>query len=409
MNTKIKVVASAIAVILALSGCSAGGSLIHTDASASDKATTASASASADPTTNPSPDPSANPTGDGDANAMANVAAPSVLDDWAYPTKYVELVQKYGYTTQTFNGQSFPVFKIGSLADDTVWPDSVRGPLTTKSAEEVFAHVLGEPDYCAQVAVGLSSTDFVAPNGDIISVKNNNPWFKEMLPVDIADVNNWAVDVMSGNQGKQLQAAKKCALVATLLQQLYDGGVLNLTTALNYHVATGDSLTVNASNPFGTIREFELNPVQYTGEFVVLEFRLKGQPSVCENQILFNTGDGRFARPVCTLPPTSTPPPTTPPPTHKKTCASEYPNFPHGTYPVCKDDAGHDPSYNGNNKVGGNGQAPAVTAGPSAPGGGVPAQIYVVPAAPAPAPVPTGSTPVPTPEPAPVNQGGGLQ
>lgn len=322
-----------------------------------------------------------------DANAQATVVVPSILDNWSYPEQYLTLVKKFGYDTSSYDNntqtkkddQKFPTFVVGSLqTDKTIWPDSVRPPLTEKSLEEIVARTLAEPDYCAQNAVGLYNTSIVTPWGETISFKANNPWLKKWFPTDASGINVWAADVMSASPLEQLRTAKKCALVGALLYQFKDNGVQTLTTALNYHIATAAAATVYEGNPFGSIRAFELNPVQYTGEFVVLEFQLKGWPSTCKNQILFNTGDGRFARPVCTIPPSHTDnsvPTPTPPPTNE----AKNPAL--------------DPENQGHNLPGGGGKAPAQTDNVGSPTGGTPPVTYTAPAAPEVSGPPAGSTP----------------
>ncbi|MDB5167221.1 MAG: hypothetical protein JWN26_366 [Candidatus Saccharibacteria bacterium] len=331
------------------------------------------------------------------ANNLATVKAPSILDDWSYPARYVTLTQHYSYAThKAVNKQTFPVFQIGSLGSKTIWPDSVRDPMTDKSPEEVVAHVLAEPDYCAQIAVGLYNTSWVTPNGAVIVVKTDNPWLKKWFPTDISKVNDWAAAAMAGDSQDQLRTAKECALVGALFEQLTDKGVQTRSTSLNYHIATEGADTINAANPFGTIREFTLNPFQYTGEFEVVEFQLKGWPSNCNNQILINTGDGRFARPDCT-----------PPTTTKSNCTTSCGTtttplckvgeigtwWPNGTH-TCKSSVLTDPSHQGHVPAGGSGHAPAQSDPVGKPAAGKPPTTYTVPSAPA-AGTPVGSTPTP--------------
>ncbi|TAL14549.1 hypothetical protein EPN95_02375 [Patescibacteria group bacterium] len=397
MNRKVGLVAligPVVALSLTLTGCS-GFQLGGNGASAP---TPTSSAAS---TTTPTPSSSAADTQA--ANDHATVKAPSVLDDWAYPTRYVTLTQHYGYDThKKVNDQAFPIFQIGSNGSKTIWPDSVRDPLTDKSAEEVVAHVLAEPDYCAHIAVGLYHTTWVTPSGAVIVVKADNPWLKKWFPTDISKVNDWAMAAMAGDSQDQLRTAKKCALVGAYLELLKENGVQLRLTSLNYHIATDNADMVDGGNPFGTIREFALSPYQYVGEFVVLEFQLKAWPSNCVNQILINTGDGRFARPDCTPPAT---PPTTTPPTGGPLCPGQTLTlWPNGTY-TCKGLPTEDPSHQGNNKPGGNGSAGAQPDKEGAPAGGAPATVYTVPDTPA-SGIPVGSTPSSGSSPGP-NEGGG--
>lgn len=385
MNRKVGLVPLSglvLATALALTGCSTSSTSVPASSATPTSHSTSSA------------------TGKKTANDHATVKAPSILDNWSYPTRYVTLTTKYGYDThKAVNKQKFPVFQIGSLGSKTIWPDSVRDPMNDKSPEEVVAHVLAEPDYCAHIAVGLYNTTWVTPSGAVIVVKTDNPWLKKWFPTDISKVNDWATAAMAGDSQYQLRTAKKCALVGALLEQLTNEGIKTLTTSLNYHIATESADTIYAANPFATIREFTLNPYQYTGEFLVLEFQLKGWPSNCNNQILINTGDGRFARPNCT-PPTTTPPtttPTPPPPPHATTplCKSgeTLTWWPNGTH-TCKSSPLTDPSKQGHVPAGGAGKAPAQTDKVGPPAAGNPPTVYTVPPAPA-AGTPVGTTTTP--------------
>jgi hypothetical protein len=401
MNRKVGLVALIGPVVLATSLLLSGCSSLQLGNGAS--APTPSASASSSSTSTPSPKVMTSKA----ANAQATVVAPSILDSWAYPEQYLTLVNKFGYDTSSYDNtktkkddQKFPTFKIGSTrTSQTIWPDSVRPPLTEKSRDEIVARTLAEPDYCAMNAVGLYNTSIVSPWGETISFKANNPWLSKWFPTDASGINDWAAHAMSGSPLEQLRTAKKCALVGALLYQFKDNGVHTLATSLNYHIATADSATVDASNPFGTIREFELNPMQYTGVFEDLEFQLKGWPSKCENQILFNTGDGRFARPDCTPtppPPTTVTPPKTTPPPASTSCVKEAGgtkvwDVRLGKY-ICKGPATGDPSYQGHVPAGGAGQAPAQTDTVGPPAAGVPPVTYTVPSGPPATGVPTGST-----------------
>jgi hypothetical protein len=387
-----------LVVTALLTGCAGQQLSWRQDASAP----ASSASATSSPTPSQKADESKT------ATKQATVVAPSILDNWAYPEEYLAIANKFGYGTTPYDNktkkdnQKFPTFKIGSIrTSQTIWPDSVRPPLTEKSRDEIVARTLAEPDYCAMNAVGLYNTSIVSPSGEIISFKANNPWLSEWFPTDASGINDWAAHAMSGSPLEQLRTAKKCALVGTLLYQFKDNGVQNnLVTSLNYHIANADSATVNASNPVKTIREFELNPMQYTGEFEVLEFQLKGWPSKCENQILFNTGDGRFARPNCTPtppPPTVVTPPKSTPPSKSTSCVkpaggTKYWDFVLGKY-ICKDAYTDNPNYQGHIKPGTDGVAPVQTDKQGAPAGGSPPATYTVPSTLPVVGPPTGSTP----------------
>ena len=271
------------------------------------------------PTTSatPAPEEDQEPTTLEEANDLITVdAPPSALSDWNYPARYTTLVKQEKFDTETINDQEIPVLKMGSLQGDdevldtTAWPDATGPALIENSARGIVVATLVYADNCAMDAVGLQSVVFHTAFGDV-SVLENNPWLAEYFPADPKKINDWGGAAVNGSDEERLEAAKLCAHVGAIWEQLTDMGVMeNITTELNYHVKPADSIKINFGAPFTTAREFELNPVQYTDSFVVLEFILKGQPSVCENRILKNPGDGRFARPYC------------PPPTVEEDCVS---------------------------------------------------------------------------------------
>lgn len=245
---------------------------------------------------------------------------PWQLANWPYPGQYADLAKKYDYGIQkNDNGTPddktddirFPIFVIGSLeTDKTIWPDSVRGPLTVKTLEELVARTLAEPDFCAMNAVELYNVELTSGGTVVWSGKDEMSWVPKWFPVTEAGINEWAAQAMGSSPKAQYVTAQKCALVAATIEQVFvDKGVMgNITTRLNIHIKETDAKQVDPANPFGHVREFEQNPIQYTGEFLVLAYELKGQVAACEAQVMWNIGDGRFALPDCT-PKVTTPPP----------------------------------------------------------------------------------------------------
>jgi hypothetical protein len=405
-----------IGLTLVVTGCSSGFK-VNDDAAVSSTppSVSASPSPSATPSESPTPAPSGNTT-------ATNLTVDRSSFAWDYPDRYVDLVRSSGYSKfNIYQGDEFPAFQVGALQPNRLWTDAVGPALPEQNLNAVIVNVLTRPDYGYMTCNGLYSTVLSSMDGDV-NLFAQNPWLGDCA--DITKTNDWTAAAMNGTDVQKLDIAKKLALVASLLERITMMGVGDGTTVLNYHLVVngpgGVTVVTEQYGPDGSIPEYELNPVQYSGKFILLGITYKGHPYGC-TFIGFNVGadgkagDGRFAI-------VNTCPPPPPPPTHVttcadtgtckvvKTCVSVYGDkFPHGTYPVCKDDAGRDPSYNGHNLTGGNGQAPAVTAAPSAAKAGEPAQAYVLPVAPAPAPVPIGSVPVPTPGPVPPNEGGGLQ
>jgi len=311
MFPKKRVVLLGLALVAAitLTGCSGmklgGGS--------SEPSPTASASASATPT--PSPSPSVDPASTAPKQPDVKQAeSRATLDEslwghmtWKYPARYAALVTKYygADAMVTEDKVTRPAFVVGSNLPGRVWTDSVRPPITTKSIDEVYAHILNEPDYGAQVGSGLAHMSISGGK----SLLELNPWLKEFN--DPAGINDWAQAVMDGSPAEQLIAAKKLSLVVMLLEQLHNESVGQNNTFFNYHLVVGEvggAMSINPNNP-ESVKEFELSPIQYAGEFVTVELTFKGQTG-CWLKVGFNTGDGRFAGFTCETPKVT--PPATP-------------------------------------------------------------------------------------------------
>ena len=335
------VVATAVAAVLTLSGCNAEGSFFDTSVSTSPSDNIS--------TSEPSETPSASP------NAPNEVVDDLTVDPndytWSYPDRYAELVKSSGFQTEQVNGDEFPVFVIGSTQPGRLWIDAIGPALPEQTLDAVIARILAEPDYGYQVCNGLYNTVLPTPYGDV-ALLDPNSWLEECA--DITQTNDWAASAMNGTPAQRLQSAKELALVAMLLERLTVIGIGDGTTAFNYHlVVNGDGsiLAVNEHNPSGTIPEFEFNPLQYEGQFILLGVAIKGHPIGC-TFIGFNVGwdglagDGRFALiNNCELPPppvvctsNCTPPPLCPPGQVRNIdgeCAVPKPDTPEGyEYPT---------------------------------------------------------------------------
>ena len=305
-NSLVPLIGLAVVAAISLSGCSGltlgGGS--------SESSTKASATASATPSPSATIKPASTKT-----PTVKDAESRATLDEslwghltWKYPTRFVDLVKKYN----NFNGDApmtttdkvtRPTFVVGSNLPGRVWTESVRPPIATKSMAEIYAYILSEPDYGAHVGSGLAHSSIVGGK----SLLELNPWLKEFA--DPAGINDWAQAAMDGSPAEQLIAAKKLVLVVLLLEQLNHETVGQHSTSFNYRLVVGQdgstAMTADPKNPNGpedTVKEFEISPVQYVGEFVTVQLTYKGQTG-CWLQVGFNTGDGRFAGFTC-VPPT---------------------------------------------------------------------------------------------------------
>ena len=308
MNRVVPLIGLTLVAALTLTGCSLKWS---EGASAPSPSATPSASVKPSPSSTIKPASTKTPTvKDAESSATLDESLWGHLT-WKYPTRFVDLITKYngaaGMTTT--DKVTRPTFVVGSNLPGRIWTESVRPPITTKSMEEVDAHILTEPDYGWQVCSGLAHSSITGGK----SLLELNSFLKECD--DPAGINDWSQAAMDGSPAEQLIAAKKLVLVVLLLEQLNHESVGQHSTSFNYRLVVGQdgstAMTADPKNPNGpedTVKEFELSPVQYVGEFVTVQLTYKGQTG-CWLQVGFNTGDGRFAGFTC-VPPTVTPPPT---------------------------------------------------------------------------------------------------
>jgi hypothetical protein len=246
---------------------------------------------SAEPTPGATEDPGSGNTDPGDGSEWVDES--SAFSQWTYPVRYFKIASEAGFGKATINDQDIPAMMMGTVQDDnntidqTTWPDSTGPALTSKSASGVVLQTIVYADDCAMYAITMQN---------IPSLREYRSWLVKHFPTDYKKVNDWAFKAVSGSDEEKLAAVKACAVVAGIWEDLTDLGVLNnITTSLNVHAVR----EFNPYAPFTTAPEFELNPNQYTGEFVGFADVDKGQPWVCEDLILVNPGDGRIALPNC--------------------------------------------------------------------------------------------------------------
>ncbi len=289
-----------------------------------------SSTASASPTTSPSP--TVEPT-----LAPATQVATTPADVPAtYPDRYLELLRKHGYTTETVDGQTIPVFVAKSTKyEEKLWTDAVCLPV--KDREAVLAMVLGSPDCAAQVASGLHRLPVLGLDGKTKQLGDISPWLAEWS--DPSTLNDWAQSAMESKGADRIEYARKLVLIAVQLERFTDGGVeKGRETSYNFHTVVdgkGGALSVDASNPEGAIPEFELSPKQYKGDFVIFRVTYKGYKG-CWAEFGVNIGDGRFAGFTCEKPkPTEkpSPNPTTDKPNPEPTKPGPGPSTPPTTAP----------------------------------------------------------------------------
>jgi len=287
----------------------------------------------------------------------------------------------------------------------------------------------------------VSNHDYVGMINEFMSEGCGNPTLLDMaihglatLPADqthtVRDVNSWWMDkyfaqIGSGKTLRELFLTKKAgegnklfvtadfqeyASLTNLLLARVKPVAMDASRSLsNYYVPARSGLAA------GEIPVTELNPKQESRLAIWMGYSLKSGD--CTNiEFGFNVLDKRFeTRATCVVTPpacagasctTHHPGCTGSTCTTIKTCASVYGSkYPHGTYPVCKDDAGNGPSHHGND--GGNGgpnQNPGLD--PTNTPTPVPTAPHTNPPSPAPTSPPVGSTPAPTPSTSPPPEGG---
>ena len=322
------------------------------------------------------------------------IANPPSVDCVALATKY-DMPPKNGKVVLTYIPNKV------DTADPTArdFSDAVNISAIPADRDRVNASICSQPEEAGMVGVAL------ATHYPIFDQLNPNLFgqFVGTTPKE------WADKVFNGTipYDDATKTMTQLAGLMTIFTVSYEKG---LSTAWNYH-ATPEMLTTKAN-----VRSIVVNPNQYTGDFEKYRISWKGMVG-CEIEFGINVGiggditkgDQRIAGFTCVTPPKSTPPPhghPTPTPTPSLSCLSVYGSkYPHGTYPVCKDDAGDGPSHHGND--GGNGgknQNPGLD--PTNTPTPVPSATRTNPASPSPSASPTGSTPAPTVTATPTPEGG---
>ena len=199
--------------------------------------------------------------------------------------------------------------------------------------------VLGSPDCAAQVASGLYRLPVIGLDGTTTTLGTLSLWLDEFK--DEATLNDWAQSAMDSEGADRIEYARKLVLIAVQLERFTHSEDVEKgrETSYNFHAVvdgTGGTLSVDESNPWDTIPEFELSPRQYKGDFITYRVIYKGYEG-CWSEFGINIGDGRFAGFPCKTPtpepepePEPTPTPTTPPPAGKFCTAPDGTKYPEG-------------------------------------------------------------------------------
>jgi hypothetical protein len=241
------------------------------------------------------------------------------LDNWEYPEELLDLLNEFEFKTQKVDDQEFPrlINCTSPYDEERISSDAAVAP--RGSAREYIALALACPAYGAHLLSGLAQDQTRIIGGKSILELNAEFGYLEEFK-DPAVINDWADEALDGSKAEQLIVAKKLAFVYWFLIGIDNEPILEAgTTTLNYHqvvTEVGGVLTINPSNPTG-VREFAINPVQYTGKFYKFQLSFKGQTG-CWLEVWINEGDGRFALGTSCAPPPPPPPP--PPPGCKEPC-----------------------------------------------------------------------------------------
>ena len=289
----------------------------------------------------PEPTASATPAASDDASSVdpeEQVTTDETDIPDTYPQRYLDVLRDNGYELEEVEGQTIPVFVAKStMYEEKLWTDAVCLPVG--SHDEVLAMVLGSPDCAAQVASGLYRLPVIGLDGTTTTLGTLSLWLDEFK--DEATLNDWAQSAMDSEGADRIEYARKLVLIAVQLERFTHSEDVEKgrETSYNFHAVvdgTGGTLSVDESNPWDTIPEFELSPRQYKGDFITYRVTYKGYEG-CWSEFGINIGDGRFAGFPCKTPtpepepePEPTPTPTTPPPAGKFCTAPDGTKYPEG-------------------------------------------------------------------------------
>jgi len=278
-------------------------------------------------------------------------------------------------------------------SEELLWSDSVSTPFAANDTEAKFSELreelCGNPTLLLMTVEALSAVTIE----DSVTIGDVNPWMAEFIAKANEDMFSLLTKKAETEDVVFVTADFQdvAELTNTVLLRLDNvESVVTEQSVTNWHVSAREGLAA------GTIPFATLNEDQYEGEFLRLEYTLKGNecPAFA---VGYNVGDKRFAtlgvdcgdKPESPAPPTT--PPTTPP-TEEPQCPPDKPN---GDWPVCKDKPENIPDT----PAGGGGPAPDQPDPVGPPAGGEPPVTYAPAPTPEPSDPPVGSTLDPDPAP----------
>jgi hypothetical protein len=261
------------------------------------------------------------------------------------------------------NGDKVVVSKVNSTLlvvtdtrtqDNRLFSDGIANPMTSAEYTDANKEAL-EAEFAATmcedpIVASMVANQFANMEVNGVKVVDLNPWLEayqgstdeindnaaELMPAFGKDVSEMSdEEVLAAFEARQ-EHTELAEKLATLINRFENSGIEDdLTTALNYHVEAG-GLTV------GQMPEIALNDVQYEGNFLVFQLKLKD--GRCLEAFVINPNDQRTGEvDICDVPetPEKTPPTTgTTPPTHTTptTPPTTGPPSSSTTIPVKKDD-----------------------------------------------------------------------
>lgn len=234
-------------------------------------------------------------------------------------------------------------FITNSLASTSLrWSDSVSTPFVATTLDEMVQEIFDEN--CGNPTVLVMNVEALAAiviDEEGTTIGDLNPWMGEFLSTAKVDGEiSFNLLTKKEDSGDAIFVTsdfqETAALTNTLLLRLKAVEVSDTTSLTNWHVDARSGLAA------GTLPVASLNTEQYKGEFLQLEYTLKGQ-NCALFAVGFNTGDKRFATlplvcepepvPESTPGPEPTPPPTTEPPCPPEVCVTPKSSNP-GDYVV---------------------------------------------------------------------------
>ncbi len=210
-----------------------------------------------------------------------------------------------------------------SQQDFRLWSDSIANPIENdeeaRTALTEFQNTICESPEVAKMVAHYFRNE-VGEKGVIDGepVIDMNPWLEEE-PAEFTEINDQALKLVPGYVNRNSSDEEIIEAVQThrdlaeklglLLERFSNLGIKEgVTTTFNYHLAAGNLQA-------GSIGEFEENPRQYEGRFIVL--KLTAKDGACFTSMLINLDDQRVGETAdeCVSTPPSTPPTPEEPPT----------------------------------------------------------------------------------------------